>query len=166
MNAAAPAAKPPKAKAKAKGSPAVLCVPRRNAPAMMAVPHNVANQDVEFAVDDPDDDIYKIGRKGSGLKCYTDVEQIDIPLAYGVTVGATKYYRNSSRDRSPRNYRHAHSYQRYWDSEEIPDWVEAMRQDSEWKARHEAWNLALSFGFDIDFLNVNTESGGEGRRRR
>ncbi len=108
--------------------------------------------------DDPDDEVMNIGKKGSGIKCYIDVEEIDIPLAEGVIVGATKYYRNRNRERSPRNYRHAQEYQRYWDPENTPDWVESMRQDSEWKARHDAWNLALSFGFEIDFLDVEGDA--------
>jgi hypothetical protein len=121
---------------------------------MMAIPRIIDE-------DDPDDEVMKIGKKGSGIKCYIDVEEIDIPLADGVTVGATKYYRNRNRERSPRNYRHAHAYQRYWDPEDTPSWVEAMRQDSEWKARFDAWNLALSFGFEIDFLENTTDTVGE-----
>jgi hypothetical protein len=121
---------------------------------MMAVPPRSDESDVDLAVDDPDETI-RIGRKGSGLKCFVHFDQIDIPLASGVVVGATKQYRNRNRDESPKNYRHAHAYQRYWDPEDIPDHIGALRQESEWKSRHEAWNLALSFGYELDFLNID-----------
>jgi hypothetical protein len=119
---------------------------------MMAIPRRSDDSDVDLAVDDPDETI-RIGRKGSGLKCYVHYDQIDIPLASGVVIGATKHYRNRNRDESPKNYRHAHAYQRYWDPDDIPEHIESLRQDSEWKSRHEAWNLALSFGYELDFLN-------------
>ncbi len=35
------------------------------------------------------------------------------------------------------------------DEDDIPEWVSVLRQESEWSALHEAWNLSLELGYSL-----------------